>query len=406
MATIRLSFRPAAEKGEEGKLYYSISHFGRGRNVDSGFKIMASEWDFKRSRVKVGNAEGRAARLRFISESVAWVLAKARQLIFDMGRKGGQFDIAALASAVNEWKGCQSLFRFLQLRVIKLEEVGAEGTAECCKSLLSSLRRFRGGEDICICSLDNAIMKQYERYLSGCGVCRNTSSRYMRTFRTAYNAAVAKGYASGRDVFHGVYCGYDKTRKRAIGMKCMSDIVKLDLSASPALDFARDMFVFSFCMRGMSFVDMAYLKKSDLKDGQVTYVRRKTRRTMTVKWEKEMQCIVDKWSARAAGTTYMLPIIVRQDRDARRQYLSAYRKVNNSLKRIAQLIRLDVNLTTYVARHTWASAAHQRRYPILLISEALGHESVQTTMTYIEQISLSDVDDANRELLACLGEGR
>lgn len=128
---------------------------------------------------------------------------------------------------------------------------------------------------------------QYESHLRIFGLCRNTTSFYLRVFRSVYNRAVDDGLTEQSNPFKRVYTGVDKTSKRAISLKEIKKIKDLDLSSTPTLDFARDMFLFSFYMRGMSFIDIAYLKRKNLSNGFVVYNRRKTGQQLVVKWENK-----------------------------------------------------------------------------------------------------------------------
>ena len=109
--------------------------------------------------------------------------------------------------------------------------------------------------------IDSDLMQLYEAYLHGKGAVRNTSSFYMRILRAVYNRALEKELMEQRNPFRHVYTGVDKTIKRAVPLSAIKRMKNLDLSLQPNLEFARDMFLFSFYTRGMSFVDMAHLKK-------------------------------------------------------------------------------------------------------------------------------------------------
>ena len=135
----------------------------------------------------------------------------------------------------------------------------------------------------------------------------NTISFYMRNLRAIYNRAVERELTVQRYPFKHVYTGVDKTVKRAVPLKVIRRIRDLDLTLSPVLDYARDLFMFSFYTRGMAFVDMAYLKKKDLQNGVLVYRRQKTGQQLFIKWEKPMQEIVGKYDTSA--TPYLLPII-------------------------------------------------------------------------------------------------
>ena len=176
-------------------------------------------------------------------------------------------------------------------------------------------------------------------------------------------------------------------------------IRRLSLKDCSALAFARDMFMLSFYLQGMSFVDMAYLKKTDIRNGQLQYSRKKTGQTITISWESEMQEIVDRYSHKAKDTPYLLPIILKQDGTERKQYEKAEHNVNRNLKKVGELAGLRIPLTTYVSRHSWASIMRDMGNDILVISQGLGHEDIKTTQIYLSAIDNSTVMKANKKLI-------
>lgn len=139
--------------------------------------------------------------------------------------------------------------------------MGKVRSCETYQATLNSFMRFRKGMDLTFDMIDSELMESYEAEMASRGLSRNTSSFYMRILRTNYRQAVEKGLTRDRRPFRHVYCGMDKTAKRSLTFEEIKRIKELELSRTPALDFARDMFIFSFCTRGMSFIDMAYLKK-------------------------------------------------------------------------------------------------------------------------------------------------
>lgn len=166
------------------------------------------------------------------------------------------------------------------------------------------------------------------------------------------------------------------------------------------MEFAKDIFMFSFYTRGMSFVDIAFLKKENLQNGILSYKRRKTGQQLCIKWEKQMQEIIDKYDN--SNNLYLLPIIQRPDKNNWTQYKSAEHLVNNKLKIIGKELGLRSPLTTYVARHSWASIARSKNIPISVISEAMGHDSEATTRIYLATMDTSAVDNANKLILKLL----
>lgn len=285
--------------------------------------------------------------------------------------------------------------------VAELKQSGEERTAERYTTVVNSFRRFLSDRhDVALVDVGTALMAQYEAFLQAAGICPNSISYYMRGLRAIYNRAVKQGIVRQNDPFRNVYTGIAKTVKRAIPATVIRQIRDLDLSMNPAMDMARDVFMFSFYTRGMSFVDMAFLKKSDLRNGVLSYRRRKTGRLLSIKWEKPMHEIVEKYDTSA--TDYLLPIIKDMDKDARRQYRNAAHLVNAKLKAIGDMLGLAKPLTTYVARHGWATIARNRNIPISTISEAMGHGSELTTRIYLDSLDSSIVDRANRLVINSL----
>ena len=282
---------------------------------------------------------------------------------------------------------------FTRNLIVQLKQIGKVRTAETYTCALNSFIRFQGETDLFWEAVDSNLMMEYEVYLKAEGVCPNTSSYYMRGLRAIYNRAVEKELTIQRYPFKHVYTGIDKTVKRAVPVKVIRQIRNLNLELNPMLDYARDIFMFSFYTRGMSFVDMAYLKKKDLHNGILSYRRQKTNQQLFIKWEKPMQEIIDKYDT--TGTPYLLPIIKDVGKDERRQYKNASHLVNCKLKKIGMQLGLTIPLTTYVARHGWASIAKSKNIPISTISEAMGHDSENTTRIYLASLNTSVIDNAN-----------
>lgn len=282
----------------------------------------------------------------------------------------------------------------------EMDEAGRQHTSERYKTVINSFRRFIATSEITLAGIDSNLIGRYENYLHNKGLCRNTISFYMRGLRAIYNHAVDKGLTHQEYPFRNVYTGIEKTHKRALPLSAIRKINALDLSPTPALELARDIFIFSFLTRGMSFIDMAFLRKTDLHHDCLTYRRQKTGKTLRIKWEKQMERIVRKYSIK--GSRYLLPLIRDEKGDIRRQYRSMAHRINENLKKIGQLLGLAEPLTCYVARHSWASIAKSRDIPVGVISEAMGHDSEKTTLIYLASLDNSKIDTANHKIISLL----
>jgi integrase len=257
-----------------------------------------------------------------------------------------------------------------------------------------------GGKDVPLRDMDFDLIIAYEAWLKSKEISMNTISFYMRILRATYNRAVEKELVTQRFPFKYVYTGVERTTKRAVPLRVMKQLRMLDLSIYPAKRFARDMLLFSFYTRGMSMVDMAFLRKKDLDNSILTYRRKKTGQRLFVKWEPCMQEIVDRYNI--PESPYLLPIIVKSGVDERKQYINASHRINRHLKTIGKELGLSVPLTHYVAHHSWASAARSKNIPISVISEGMGHDSETTTRIYLASLDTATIDKANSLILKSL----
>ena len=312
-------------------------------------------------------------------------------------------------------KATVSLVTFMNHIVAQLEQDGRRRTAQHYRAALNSFMRYRGGRDLALGDMDADLVQSYEAYLKNVAkVCLNTSSFYLRVLRATYNRAAGRGLVTkGQNPFRNVYTGVARTRKRAIPAESVSLIRHPDTAKAltPGQELARDTFLMCFYLRGISFIDLAHLRKSDLRDGYLHYTRSKTGQRLSVRWEREMQEIVDKYQAQTASSPYLLPFLASRAvhgkpkdraREEARLYHNAEARIAYHLKKLGARLGIKGRLTLYVARHTWATAARDHHVPVSVISEALGHNSEATTQIYLRSIQSSEVDEANALLLAVI----
>ena len=396
MTSVKTMFRPSTVNDKLGVIYYRIIHNRVVRQMATEYHVYPNEWDGK-SLVPAGDTLRRDF-LKITGERIEWDLKQFYSIIDKLEKRQQKYTTDDIISTFQQATNECSLFKFMQNVIAGLQQMGKQRTSETYYITLHSFMQFRENRDLFLNELDSELMLTYEAYLRNKGLVRNTSSFYLRILRAVYNRAVEKKLTVNRNPFKHVYTGVDKTVKRAIPLKAIKQIKSLDLTLKPKLDFARDMFLFSFYTRGMSFIDMAYLRKKDLVNGVLTYRRHKTGQRLFIRWEKCMQEIVTKYE-RTIDTPYLLPIITQVGNDERAQYKTMQHCVNLSLKSIAMLAAIPVKLTMYVARHSWASAARSKNIPISIISEGMGHDSELTTQIYLASLDTAVVDRANARIL-------
>ena len=397
MTSIKIKFRPSTVDGKEGGIYFQIIHNRVVRQLNTDYKVFAEEWDAESESVVIN--VNRFNFLLGIQERLSWDVVRLEKVVRTLDIERRRFTADDVITMFHKLTKESSLFTFMQGVIAQLKQLGKIRTSETYTATLKSFMAFRESQDVPLDGISSDMMLLYEAHLKARDVRMNTISFYRRNLRAVYNRAVEKGLTPQNKPFRHVYTGVDKTIKRAIPIKEIKALKELDRSLKPSLNFARDMFMFSFYTRGMSFIDMAYLKKSDLQNGILTYRRRKTGQQLSINWEKCMEDIVSKYPKNQ--TDYLLPII-KETVNERRQYDNALHLVNYHLKDLSSLLKLQRPLTMYVARHSWASAAKAKNIPLSVISEGMGHDSEATTQIYLASLETSVVDKANKMILGLL----
>lgn len=402
MASVKIKFRTSTVEGGQGTIFYQVIHNRVARQVKTGYRIYGSEWNGSLSEIAMPRFDGtRKDYLSEIRDKVASDTRKFQRIIASLEHGGKPYTSDDVVAAFVIPDARDTFFTFMEEVISGLKKLGKIRTSETYATTLNSFRKFRENTDVPLEKVDSDLMLSYEAWLKTNGVSPNSSSFYMRNLRAVYNRAVEKELTQQRFPFKHVYTGVEKTVKRAVPLKVIKRIKEMDLSLNPPADFARDMFLFSFYTRGMSLVDMAYLRKKDLANGILSYCRRKTGQRLFIKWEKCMQEIVDKYDTE--DSVYLLPIIKPHSKiEERMQYIYAGHNINRSLKAIGRELKLSLPLTMYSARHSWASIAKSKNVPLSVISEGMGHDSEATTRIYLASLDNMAIDKANSLILKSL----
>jgi site-specific recombinase XerD len=359
------------------------------RQIGTDYHIPQSAWNEKSGCV-IGTDNS------LIRQHIRFDLARIRRIISRLEDEIGEYSADDIVERYHAELHENTLFNFMQQVIDRERQLGKERTAETYLAALNSFRKFREGKDVMLDEIDGEMMETYQAWMKSNGLAANTISFYMRRMRATINRAIRKNIISDKRLFQNVFTGNDKTVKRALPTTIIRQIREADLSAQPKLEFARDMFMLSFYLRGIAFVDMAYLRKTDLQNGVLTYHRRKTGQRITIKWTKKMQDIVDKYQDNA--TQYLLPII-NSDANTRKAYLNAAHRINTQLKKLGEVLNISTPLTFYRARHCWATVARNEGIALSVISEGLGHNNERTTEIYLASLDTAVLDAANDRII-------
>ena len=407
MATTKIRFRASSVPGRQGTLFLQVIHRRVTRRTVLSYRLLSHEWDAEGQTVVLAAATtaGRRQYLVAVQQALDRDVERLRLIVLALDHSRRPYCADDVVQQFMKKTPSDSFMAYAETLIARLHDEGRAALAAKYRAALGSLRRFLGGRPLAFARVDAALLLDYERWMQRQGLCLNTTSFYMRNLRAIYNRAAADGLVRQTRPFARIYTGVARTAKRAITADDVRRLMALPLPPQSAAAFARDIFLFSFYTCGMSFVDIAHLKRSDIRGRYLCYRRQKTGQAIRVRWQPCMQQLVKKY--RRPGSPYLFPIITGPEHDATRQCQNALHLVNRQLRILGELLALPVRLTSYVARHSWASIAKSSNVPLAAISEAMGHTSERTTRIYLAILVNTAADSANRRVLsAIMPEGK
>lgn len=371
--------------------------------VSLGLSLHEKFWDFEK-----GKPKRNCPNKEQIERLIAAKTAEYNDLIVEMTSQQREYTVETLVSHFYNQVRCATVVELYDKLIDDMKRGGKLGNAGVYKYSRTSLLKFTGQRlQIPFSDIDAVWLRRYENWLrtSGCG--DTTISQLFRTLRSVFNKAVELQLVK-RDYYpfdtYKVSKFDTRTKKRAITKEDVRKVIALDLSQGyPSERLARDIFVFSYFGAGINFADIALLKYGNVRDGRVQYVRKKTGKPINFLLTEEMRNIIAKYQQQGqTDEDYIFPILDRRVHRTEQQRYDRTHKVltntNRWLRKIGQRVGIE-HLTTYVARHTFATVLKRSGVSVALISESLGHSDLSTTQIYLDSFENSQIDAAMQNLL-------
>ena len=393
MATVKVKLRPSTVPGKAGTIYYQLTHLRQVKQITTKIHLHPKNWDSNNTQIIFTDSTSYLLQCKIDRD-----LDRLKKIICKMDTECANYTVNEIIEKFHQTNSDYTITDFFTKQIQKLKNDNRRGTARNYNKTLKSLKAFMKNTDSTFNIVTEQFVESYNTFLIQRGVVRNTISFYMRIFRSVYNKAVTQKIVEQTFPFKNVYTGVDKTRKRAVTETVISQLLSIDLKKSKALQFARDLFIFSFYTRGMAFVDIVFLKKSNIQNGYITYVRHKTGQELTIKIETKLQNIINRYEKK--DSPYVFPILNTEDGNKTySQYEIALNYYNRQLKRLSNFLEPNINLSSYTPRHTWATTARNKNVPLSIISAGMGHSSERTTLIYLTKIENSVIDEVNKTII-------
>ena len=298
-----------------------------------------------------------------------------------------------------------NVFVFWDEIIGEMISAGRTGNAKVNKDTSDSVKKFLGSARLTFKDISPTFLNKYEVFLRSRGGSDGGIGVRMRAIRALYNFAIERKIVK-EDFYpfktYKVSKLKGKGLKKALSIEQVKKIVNLDLKKYPLLTNSRHYFVFSFYTRGMNFADMMKLEWSAIGDNKIFYTRSKTKGNFIVKILPPVREILDFYDEYSLGTKYVFPILLKDDltpsqlENRKHKTLQRY---NKDLKEIAQICAIDKNLSSYVARHSFANCLKQKGVATDVISESMGHQNLAITQAYLKELDSSVLDEAAELLI-------
>lgn len=397
MTTHHFLFRPSVRPSRPGHIHLRITHSRQSRTISLPLKIYPEQWEDAKERSTDEHINQQLDENQALIKRIVTILEQQ-----------GDYTVADIALRYRCQSNTDSLVSFTEQLANVYNHRQQNRTARAYLCAASRLVAFCGNKLIRLSDITASLIENFEKSLQNEGLSRNTTSFYMRNLRAIYHKAVEMKEIIRQEEspFARVFTGTEKTRKRALSQEEINNLYNVNIQNNSNLRFARQLFFFGFHACGMSFVDMAYLKKSDVRNSIIRYRRKKTGKLIEVKITKALKKLIDFFYNKNPNMPYLLPIITDPNKDERLQYESALRLQNKRLKLLGNISLLKHTLTTHVCRHSWASLARKLNIPLAVISESLGHSDEKTTAIYLASFDRSVLDKVCERVSALIKTSR
>ncbi|MEL6254688.1 MAG: site-specific integrase [Bacteroidota bacterium] len=382
-------------------LIMRLTHKRKTTSISLGYAIPLSDWDSKRKQVKKNSHV--SSSIYRINNLIQKKKSDAMGVITKL-EENDQLESLSVKELRDRIfgidKGKTSFLAFTEKLVQEMLQAKKQGNARVYKNVRGAISRYLNGVDVRFEEITYKWLKAYEAYYYSQGYSTNGLSFNLRTIRAIFNRAIKEGIVEEKYYpFKNFKIKYETTAKRAIEKEALQKILSLELPSDHPCFHARNFFLASYMMYGMSFVDMAFLQVKNITGGRVQYTRKKTGKPYDIKISDSLNKILSFYTEGKKPNEFVFPFLKRRSLSDQYKDLDQSRKVyNKSLKQIAELCGIEEKLTSYVARHSFATQDLLSEIPIKAISEMLGHTSLSTTEVYLKSLPSNILDSYSERL--------
>lgn len=394
-----LCYRSKTLSNGEHPIMLRVCKGGKKKYISLGISVNPKFWDFEKNKPK-RNCPNREQLIKVINEQEQ----KYAEQILEFSVEKREYTPTTLIEAIVPVQKARTVGELFNEYIAQLKDEGRLGYALSVQQVYNSLLKYKGHLDIYFSEIDVNWLKAYESWLRCCKLADNTIGIRFRTLRAVYNLALAEGLVKA-DCYpfkkYKVSKLHKETAKRAITKEQVKQVIDYDVSEARFYKkLAVDMFAFSYLMGGINFTDMAFLTDKNVEGGRLVYVRQKTKKLIMLPLQEKAVEIMNRY--RSSQRKFIFPILDERERTLRQirnRIYDVLDNVNGYLKEIGKELGVELKISSYVARHSYATVLKRSGVSTSVISESLGHSSERVTQIYLDSFENKQLNDAMKNLL-------
>ena len=368
------------------------------RYINLGVSTKPEHWDFEKNQPK-SNCPNRELLEKLIANKISEVRSK----IVELKSEDKEFSATTLVDKVSSPVRLVTVGELFKQYMSRLEDEKRTGYRLSIQQTYNSLIKFNRHLDIPFSGIDCNWLRRYETWLRKQDKSENTIGIRFRNIRTIFNLAMDMELVKQEDYpfkKFKVSKLHQETAKRALSKDEIQAVISYPVGGK---DFytrlAVSLFTFSYFMGGINFVDMAYLTDKNIIEGRLIYHRKKTSKLINLPLQEEALMVLKMYKDSSKG--YLFPILSKEHKTEQQKLNRLHKvitKVNRALKAIGEELNIPIKLTTYCARHSYATVLKRAGVATSIISESLGHSSERVTQIYLDSFENNQIDKAMKYL--------
>ncbi|PKP20806.1 MAG: hypothetical protein CVU05_08230 [Bacteroidetes bacterium HGW-Bacteroidetes-21] len=402
MSTIKvLLYTSKVMKNGEHPIMLRVTQNRKSKYVSIGYSCRPELWDTENN-----SPSKKHPNKKLLDIVIKQKCIDTEKLLLSLDEKKKHYSLEDVRNKIKRKNGSQGLIPYIEGIVSRLQKANKIGNATVYNDLKRSLSSF-AGVNLLFSDITVSFLKKYEQNFLENKVKENSISYYMRTIRSVFNKAIADGEIE-REMYPFDEYKISKlnttTIKRAIPRKDIRVLEGLGIDKSSRLFNSLNYFLFSFYNGGKNFTDIALLTWQNIQNERLVYKRTKTGKIYNIALLPPAKKILDFYAeTQRSNEDYIFPILSHSNHKTETSRKNRIHKIigqtNSDLKTLSKEAKLNTVLTTYVARHSYATILKQNGISTSIISEALGHSSEKTTQIYLDSFENSVLDEANKSIL-------